>query len=344
MYSDDASQNDHTIEIYNFNTTHKTEINRLALKANITKNTTLTQDSFNESLGVVYQELDQQVWRVTPSWLWIMTENSSLKLEHNYQEAEYEKYYTSNLNDYSYSSTGLTYFYQWSEKDQVYVTASHSSYEMDDLTDVGQRERPITGIYALTSLSDTNSYQLGLNHQFTETFKVGLGYGDSSTEGTSTVKQCVVTGTDGRCFVATSPVTNNSDTTSPVYTFTAEKNFELTKLDLNINRTISASGLGSEVQIDNVGINIIRDITSLINLGLNLSVNKSEATNDTFNSNDRDQYRGTLKLAWHFSQNWNLDWQYRYMQIQNKSTGAESNSNYYAMMVRYNWDKFSVSR
>ncbi|MDH5573223.1 MAG: hypothetical protein OEY89_15790 [Gammaproteobacteria bacterium] len=344
MYSTTADREDNTIEIYSFNSTHKTERNRLGLKADITKSTTLTQDNYNESLGVVYQELDQQIWKVTPSWLWIMTETSSVKLEYSYQAAEYEKYYTSNLNDYSYNSTGITYFYQWAEKDQIYATVSYSQYEMVDTTNVAIRERPTTGVYTLTSISDTTSFQLGINHNFTEAFKMGLGYGSRSTESESLFGQCYLI-SGGRCDgTRTDLAVTRSDMTSPVYTLTAEQNLELTNISLNFSRKISASGLGSEVQIDNIDINIARDITSLTNLSLKLSENKNEASNAAFSSNDRDQYRGTLKLDWHFSRNWNLDWQYRYTQIKNRNTGTESDSNYYAMTVRYNWDKFSVSR
>ena len=343
MYSGDASRGDNTFETYTFNTTHKTEINRLALIADIKKDTTLTQDTYNESLGVVYQELDQQVWTVSPSWLWIMTENSSLKLEYSYQQAEYEKYYESKLNNYSYDSTGLTYFYQWSEKDQVYGVVSFSHYEMDDLTDVQAQERPTSGTYSLTSVSDTTSYQLGLNHQFTETFKVGLGYGSRSTKTDSLLAECALFYDNGRCAGKVS-FSSNTDTTSPIYTLTAEQNFELTKLSLNVNRTISASGLSSEVEIDKLDITMARDITRLIDLDLNVSINKRKATNEAFSSDDRDQYRGMIKLAWKFSENGSLALRYRYTQTKNNNNGAEPESNYYAMTVRYNWDKYSVSR
>ena len=342
MYSGDMSLVDHVTKRYSLSSKYSTELNTLSLGASLTKDTTLTPGENNESLGLVTEELDRNIWNISPGWIWRMTEISSLQVGYSYQQAEYEKYYSSSLNDYDSGSISMTYSYNWTEKDQLSIYASHSHYEMDDRSNENVSARPISGDYALSSESDTDTYQLSVNHNFSETSKVGISYGSSRQNRTSQSAVCIQI-IDSRCVSAGTYPVSQRESTTPVYKLTATHKFELTNLNFVAERKISASGLVAEGIFDTASINVNHKMSSLLNLDISISGEKSRSTDNSYSVNDRNYMQGNIKLAWNLYRQLTLSGSYKYSKVEYINSNFEAESNFYGLSLNYSWDGFSVS-
>jgi len=186
-------------------------------------------------------------------------------------------------------------------------------------------------------------YQLGLNHQFSSTFKVGLGYGSRDSKTRTQYQSCTLNVPGFGCL-ASAETQTDSKSKSPVYTVSADKNFELTKLGVKLSRTVSASGLGSEMEIDSLDFNIDHRLTEKWRFKFKFRANQRVAVNPDFSRNDRKYLRGEVNFGWTLDRNWTLYTMYRHTRQSYESTDAVASSNNISLTIRYVWDKFSVSR
>ncbi|MCW9023139.1 MAG: outer membrane beta-barrel protein [Gammaproteobacteria bacterium] len=346
MYSGNESLKDNTDETYTLTTGHKTESNQFSLAGSWIKDTTLSQEGYNELLGLVFDQIDRTTWNVAPAWTWRVDEKSSIKLDYLYQEGEYDNNTGTQLFDYGYDKVGGSYFYQLTEKTLAYIQLGYSTYESVEKGLLPLSGFSVTQSELLKAKNETNSAQLGFEHQFSTTFKMGLGYGVSTTDSTNVYQVCTgsINFLGSLICTSTGNTISSLSSSSPVYSVTAEKKFELTKINFDASQTISASGLGSEMITESIGLNINREITSLLRLNLDLNYTDREASNEAFRNNDRTTYSGEFKFNWRAGRQWWLEGRYRYTQVENKTSALDPESNTVAINFRYNWDKTSISR
>ncbi|HED33394.1 MAG TPA: hypothetical protein ENJ08_04130 [Gammaproteobacteria bacterium] len=343
QYTGDLKLKNRTDTRYQLKSGYKTERSEFSLTGSSVKNTTLNQERYSEDTGVTLAQLDRQTMQIAPTWSWMLNERSNLRIDLQYQDVVYEKRSISPYNDYRYDSAGLTYTFRWTMRDQMYAVVEQSRYDSRKRALIPAYEMVSASKY-LGSSSDTITYQIGMNHQFSSTFKVGLGYGRRDSETQTQYQNCVQINFYTLTCVATNETQSRSITTSPVYTVSADKDFELTKLGIKLSRTISASGLGSEMQVDSLDMTISQHINEKFNLKLKGIVNQRLAVNPNFNSYDRKYLRGEASLGWKLDENWNFYMTYRYVRQIYKSSDAIAVSNNISLNVRYAWDRISVSR
>lgn len=342
QYTGDLNLKNRTDIRYQLKSGYKTERSEFSVDASDMKDTTLSQESYSEDTGVVLAQLDRQTTQIAPTWSWMLNKRSNLRIKLQTKDVVYEKRSISPYNDYRYDSASLTYTFQWTMRDQVYAVVEQSRY--------ASRKRALIPAYKMVSESkylgsnsDTMTYQVGVNHQFSSTFKVGLGYGLRDSE-TQTQYQYCTQSTIYGCFASTE-IQTSSNTTSPVYTVSADKDFdELTKLGIKLSRTLSASGLGSEMQVDSLDMNIDHRMSEKLRLRLKGLVNQRVAVNSDFSSYDRKYLRAEANLSWKLDKSWSLYAAYRYIRQTYKRSDAIAVSNNISLNVSYAWDRISVSR
>lgn len=342
-YTGDPNLKNWTDSQYELKSGYKTERSQFSLNGSYVKDTTLNQERYSEDTGVTLMQLDRKTRQIAPSWSWMLNEQSNLQIDLQYQDVIYEKSLTSSYNDYRYDSAGLTYTFRWTARDQLYAVVNQSRYESKKKALIPAYEM-VTGKRYLGSGSDTLTYQAGLNHQFSSTFKVGLGFGARESVTRTQYQDCSAFTSYPFFNICTDSIETQttSNTTSPVYTLSADKNFELTKLGITLSRTISASGLGSEIQLDSLDVNINHRISEKLRLRLRGLLNQGVAVDPNFSIYDSKYLRGEANLNWKLDQNWNLYAAYRYIRRSYKSSDAIGISNNISLNVRYVWDRISM--
>jgi len=341
QYAGDPNLVNRTDSKYELKSAYKTERSEFSLDGSYVNDTTLAQEDYSEDIGVTLAQLDRKTSTIAPAWSWMLDERSNLRLDLSYQDVAYEKSVINPYNDYRYDSSGLTYTFQWSARNQIYALLSKSRYNSKNNALIPAIEMPSISRY-LGSDSDTLTYQIGLNHQFSATFKAGLGYGSRDSESRTQYQYCTQPTIYG-CFASTE-IQTSSSTTSPVYTISADKDFELTKLGVNLSRTVSGSGLGSEMDVDSLSLNIDRRISERLRLKFKFLANQRIAVNSDFSSYDRKYFRGDVNLGWKLDRNWNLYARYGYTRQRYETTNSVATSNNISLNIRYSWDRFSKSR
>lgn len=341
QYAGDPNLENRTDRKYELKSAYKTERSQFSLDASYKDDTTLAQEDYNEDIGATLAQLDRQTNQLMPTWSWMVTERANLRFELQYQDATYAKAEISPYNDYRYDSAGITYSFQWTARDQIYVLLNQSRYDSKKRAFIPDNEMVSSGRY-LGSDSDTLMFQFGLNHQFSTSFKMGAGYGSRESKTQTQYQTCLFFPLFG-CLAASSEIQTENKSKSPVYTLSADKDFELGKLGIKLSRTISASGLGSEMEIDTLDVNIEHRLTEKLRLKIKFLANQRAAVNPDFSYNDRNFLRGEVNLGWGWDRHWNLYAKYRYTRQSYDRSDAIATSNLISLNIRYTWDKFSKS-
>ena len=340
MYAGDPNLENRTDSRYGLKSVYKTERSQFLLDGSYVNDTTLAREDYSEDIGATLAQLDRKTSKIMPGWSWMLDERSNLRFKFSYQDVMYEKSVINPYNDYRYDSAGLTYTFQWTVRSQLYAVANKTRYNTKKKELISPVEMVSASRY-IGSSSDTVSLQVGLNHQFSSTFRVGLAYGNRDSEARTQYQYCTQPTIFG-CFAATE-IQTSSKTSSPVYTISADKNFELTKLGVNLSRTVSGSGLGSEMDVDTLKVNVDHRISEKLNLRFKFLANQRVAVNSNFSSYDRNYFRGEVNLGWKLNRNWNLSAVYRYTRQLYEGADAASTSNNVSLNIRYAWDRISKS-
>ncbi len=341
MYAGDPNLENRTDSRYELKSAYKTERSQFSLDGSYVNDTTLAQEDYSEDIGAILAQLDRKTSKIAPGWSWMLDERSNLRFEFSYQDVIYEKSVINPYSDYRYDSAGLTYTFQLTARNQMYALLSKSRYNSKNKALIPAIEMVSISRY-LGSNSDTLTYQVGLNHEFSSTFKMGLGYGNRDSETWTQYQYCTQPTIYG-CFGSTE-IQTSSTTSSPVYTISADKDFEQTRLGVNLNRTVSGSGLGSEMDVDSLDLNIDHRVTEKLNIKFKFRANQRVAVNPDFSAYDRKYFQGELNLGWRLDENWNLYTAYRYTRQRYESTNTVSTSNNISLNIQYAWDRISRSR
>jgi len=342
-YAGDPNLKNRTDSTYKLKSAYKTELSEFFLDANYVNDTTLQQEEYNEDIGQTLTQEDRLSKQLAPAWSWNLNEQTNLRFDLQYQDVAYEKSILSSYNDYTYDSAGVTYTYRWTERDQVYVIVNNSRYESKKRPFILANEMVSFSRY-IGSNSNTKQYQAGIRHQFSSTSTMQLLYGQRYTDSQTLYQVCTQVQNFPPPCLDTGETQTSSSSKSPVYTFSYDKGFELTKFDISLSRTVIGSGLGSEMDTDSLNLNVTHQLTEKTTLGFKFMGYQRIAVNPDFSRNDQTYFRGDIKLGWRLDRNWSLSTFYRHTRQKYKSRDAIATSNNISLNIRYVWDKLSKSR
>lgn len=363
QYSGDPLVENRNDQFFTLLTRIESERNTWAMKASYKQDS--TSESETAQTGVVHQTRTQRsALNLSPSWTRALTERSALKLDYNFQDVKYDAHI--NLNDYTNQQAGGTLQYQLSERDAVSLSANYSTIEYAStvnaypdgfpLFDYNFRVyRVIPGITGngsdtISRKSSTRSVQVGLNHQFSETFGGNFSLGLRSTI-TTTGHTC--NGDFGRVSLYTGtfctgaslhPLIAFADEISGNGSFfnaSLEKKFESSKVSGFASRDTNPSGNGL-VETDKFGVSLSRNLTEKLTGSFDAVAYRTQYIGVTYPGSR--YYTVEPRLNWRFTEWWTLDAGYRYARYEPDNVANAVTSNAVYLNLAYNWPKMAVSR
>lgn len=331
-------------------------------------NTSYKQDSTAESeriaTGVVQVRTQRSALSLSPTWSRALTERSLFKLDYSYQEVKYDEHI--NLNDYTYQQVVGTLQYQLSERDQVSLVANYSTSEYEPTVRTYPDGFPLfdygLGIYrqisgmtgngndTIINKSSTRGVQVGLSHQFSETFSGNLSLGQRSTISTAShacngVYDHVSAFTGTFCTGASLHplISFATETSSTGYSFNSslEKQFESSKVSGFVSRDSTPSGNGL-IETDKFGVSLNRKLNENLTGSFDAVAYRTKYIGVT--SPGSKYYTVEPKLNWQLSEWWALDAGYRYARYEPDGVANVITANAVYFNLTYVWPKMAISR
>lgn len=304
----------------------RTERNLWALKGSYADESILNPATIDPDVG---NQTTRTTTSINPAWSRSLTETTQLRVDYQYFDTQYENDLSLSLLDYRQQAVNLTVSDQLTQRTNVYAILGYSNFE------VTSPESQIKTSY--TSASQTNTAQLGISHDFTETLKGNLSGGPRKT--TSETRICG--------FLCLARVTEADTSYGSVFKGSLESRLELTRTTIGLSRSIDPSGSGSEVQTNNLSLTIDRQITpERLSARFVADGYKFEALGATSSSIDRNYYRLEPGLRWRWTRDITLDASYRYSRQRYLSASATEVASANAVFVTFSYTipKRSISR
>ena len=308
----------------------RTERSLLALKGSYADESILSTETIDPDIGLIQQQTKRTTTNINPAWGWSLTETTQLRLDYQYVDAQYEDGISVNLLDYRQQAVSVTIAEQLAERTSIYAILSHSLFE------VTSPESQITTNY--TSSSRTNTAQLGVSHDITETLKVSVSGGPRKTTSDEVAKICGP-------FLCPVPITLSNTSYGSVFKGSLESRLELTRTTLSFSRAVSPSGSGGEVETGNLTLAVDRQLTpERLSVRLVAEGYRFKALGTTSSSIDRNYYRLEPALRWRWTEDLDVDISYRYMRQRYVDAPDYAAANAVYLAFSYRPTRISLSR
>ncbi len=311
----------------NLQSNYQTELNTLGLNGTYAKESILTSTAFVPDIGLVHVQTQRITRTLSPTWTWTINPNASLQLGYQYNGVSYTEGAQVGLYNYRQHSVNLTLSDQISERNQISGAVGYSYFQVPTLNVEGTDEK-----------SNTSTVMIGLSHQFSETLSGNLSLGAQNTRSAET--QCVFV-EFGVCYGGTF----FSKNTGAIYNASLKKQFKTNTVNINLGRSVSPSGAGTQVLIDSATLGDNWQISQRW-LGLastNAYLIRAVGTNLT--ELNRDYFSASAELRWLWTRNLKISGSYDYIWVKYVSGGAlpaKSNSVY--LTLNYSWPNLTASR
>ncbi len=310
-------------------------------------NTSYRSDTTSEliSNGLVQPRTQRSVLSVNPSWMRSLTENTSLRLDYQYQNVKYDKVTST---DYIYKQASAALQYVLTERDKVNLSAFYSKVDYAPSTTIASTcVIPIPGGCALTSTitseniskSNTRGVQVDWSHLFSETMTGSFSVGHRNVINTNTLNQ---TNLIGSTLVYGAPSVTETHSNNYSLSGKLDKQFESGTISGLVSRDVNPSGSGL-VQTTQYGLSMSKSLTEKLTASLDTSVYRTTFISAAYPGSR--YYTFEPRLSWHFSEAWMLDGGYRYARVRydnNVSSPITANAVY--LNLTYSWPKIAVSR
>ncbi len=292
-----------------------TERDRYALDFSSSRENSLVSDL--EESGVVTDFRQRSRQEVDVFWDRVLTERMTLQSSYQFADVSYDDGIEVGLFDFQTHTGSVGGIYQFTEETDVQITSWYSNFHS---TDIGY-------------LSQSYGLNLGLSHNFSETFSGSINGGVRKVKISSRSMR-------GR---------QRDSSFVWVMSTSVEKEWERTRLNVSYNRQLTPSGQGVLLTTDRFQSQLSH---SVIEKRLSVALDGSYVFNDSVGSSDqRDRFRKSQywqvrpSCSWHWQENVVLNLSYRFAQrIQKTANGRTASSNAVNVGLTYTWPKWSLSR
>jgi hypothetical protein len=232
-----------------------------------------------------------------------------------------------------------------SPRSQFYFTANYSKFRAPN-TNI--QVVTFDGPYTINSIftdaeSRTKSLRAGFNHVFSETMQGTLMLGQRKTETERAVTNCLFL--FGIFFEGCFSGSQLTDDTGTTFSGDLKKQFEKLNVTATISRDIAASGTGSQVEWDSLGIRFDRPFTARLKGILTANGSESRRIDEISSlSTDIKQYSIQPALHWDWTREADLSVAYRYRHLKRESEDKAAQSRAIYLTLIYSWTKYSISR
>jgi len=246
---------------------------------------------------VVRDSVRRERFRIRPGWNYLLNESTSLGLQYAYRDVSYSgDDADQGLVEYDSQFIGANISKRVTEKDTVTANISESYYRPDNDRDV-----------------DTLAVTLGWVHKFSESFRMDLKIGGRDSDFENTEES------SDSGFVGNIGVTKRTDRT---------------RYRVSIQRRESPSSSGNQVEVDEIEVNIRREISEKLSFGFDGRFFDTETTNNINSNNNREYISLEPKLSWRFLPSWKAAAGYTYRE-EDLDDGGSGDSN--AVFIKISW-------
>jgi hypothetical protein len=247
--------------------------------------------------------VDQDVRRIRtdirPSISYEVTERSGVGLQYRYFNTHYSDKQGADLDDFTTNTVSGTFSTQVTEKDQLLALAEASRFDPDG----GEN-------------TDNLELQGGLRHEFDETTNAGFTMGARHTR-----VDIPGGGTD----------TDNGF----VARLQGEKRTGLTRYNARLERTLSPSGSGDQVQTTEANLIITRRLTEFLLLSVRSRAFENKSVGPRASGSSKRRWDIRPRLTWVLSPQWSLEGTYQYIRQKRFDSPDSVDSNAVFLTLNY---------
>lgn len=226
-----------------------------------------------------------------PSWNWLLTERSSVRISYRLTDANFSKEADTGLFDYRDDLLSASYARQINPRDNITVTTNAARY------------RPS----GTNSDADTLQLLVGIGRAFSETLQGSFAVGGSRTKVSD----------PGREETASGVVTTAS----------LRQRGEISTLEGIISRDITPSGIGRALRTDQLRLWWSRRLSPQLEFVLDARLLRTEAIEGTNRDADRRYYDIAPQLRWQWLENIHIVGSYRHRRQQYDISPDSADSN-----------------
>ena len=311
----------------NFSSSLIKERTQWRLSGATSKESTLLSEKFTPDLGIVRTQTHHTTRSIAPAWSALLTEATELKLDYQSSDVSYDKGVRGPFNDYQNNQTNISLSNVLTSRTQIFISGSNSAFEV-----------PVAEYR-----SKTNSWQLGLTSDFSETVKATFSAGGRKTTSERVVPCDFISRIFGLCTADRIDTTKDSGS---VYNVNIQKQLERTGINVTLNRGIDPSGSATQIQTDTASVGVNHNIAqSRLTAGFNASGYRSKAIGGNAASYPaRDYYLLESSLSWRWTERLTLSGSYRRVRLKFRDIDAAPVSNSVQVTISYQAPKLSISR
>lgn len=301
--------------------------------ASYVNDTTLQNETLDFDTGVTVNEINRTITSGRLNGQYTITEANWLEGSVSYSTTDYDNGEQYGLLDYDYLTSTLRLVHRLNERTQVFGVYTHSDVDYDTSTDLE---------------SKTDSLQLGMAHEFTQTWSVSGSIGSRRTETSSIVPTAIPRPGLEIFYPAIFDLVyqpRDNETTGLVYEASVTREFETGSLQLAGSRSVTPSSTGTDAETTSIVFTATRDFTAKLSTQLAVSYFQSSTVGDVTTRSDVDRFRVAPSLNWRVDEELSLTAGYTYTRIE-RELGADNtaDSNRVFVGLNYVWPRIAVSR
>lgn len=311
----DESDEDSSDQFLDVFASRRGQRNRLSLRGNLSNQQVLQgeddsvefsdsdlDDPDQSASGRFNRRRDRLRWRVKPEYAYEITQRTSLGASAEYEDVDYNNELPGEAIDY-WQATGQVFVERiLSEKSRIRLTGFASKYDSSDVD------------------NDSKSFggSLGYQSEISETLDWYAAGGAQRTK------------------VEAGP-SNLIDENQTTYIFEAGMNrqWERTRLQTAISRSVDPSGTGFLKTRDGVRVNLRHQLRPRWTGELGAYVFREDAVDDVVDVNKRDYASALARLSWEMSREWSIQGTYTYTYQDYDDEPGDADSNAVAIGIVY---------
>jgi len=241
-------------------------------------------------------------WRITPSWGYRFSPTNSVAADVNHYDVNYDDVFLNLLTDYTDTRGNFFFRHGFSNVNTGVIQLTGRTYDSADANST------VSGYGA----------QVGVERDLSQTTRLRAMVGFETTEGDL----------------------DSADGTQPVGNITLTRNLQTIRILATYRRSINATGAGRLSSRDSLSLNFNRQLNNKISAGIGVRAYQSRGLDDSLLIDDRDYIQLRSRFVWNLSQQFSLEFDYRYTMLNRVELGERANSN--AILVWFSYQPTRV--
>jgi hypothetical protein len=259
-------------------------------------------DDDKSTSGRIDRRRDRLRWRVKPEYVFALSQRTSLGASLEYIDVDYNNEQPGEALDYNDATAAIFIERSLSEKTRLRLTGFGSRYEADAID------------------NDSKSFGGGLQYEkdVSETFSWYLAAGAQTTD------------------IEAGPNSELDDSqTSYLFRSGMTREWERTRLQIEIDRSVDPSGTGFLKTRDGLRLNLLQQLRPRWTGRLQAYVFTEDSVDNAVDVNNRDYAQIEAAIGWQMSTAWSVAGSYRYTYQDYDDDPGDANANVFRLGFIY---------